>query len=438
MGLRQKVVDACYARSKRKDHYWNGTSGYGCSAAARAVLADVGIFSEAQRNDSNALWAAQGKTAGLDNSPKLKKMPADTKLIPSDIIMYLWHHVAINIENGTKIFEAAPHLNSRGQITHPLSDDGGEVGIYSNHAYNCAGVPITAIYRIIEEDENMKMTVFELVNKLEEILSYPTHYRGTNGSTEARFNIGQWDGQNFCFDCSGLIKAILWGWSASKSAAYGGAVYCSNGVPDINDAGFYNACEMHILTDINAIPVGALLWKPGHVGVYVGNGYAIECTPAFNNGVQKTAVAGRGWQAWGYMPYVEYDSAAHTTLRYGSSGDEVKVLQTLLNGFGASLAVDGFFGPATKAAVIAFQKSKNLLQDATVGPLTWEALLTEEKKEPEYEKLTESELLKIAHEAYEGKYKDEVDHHKHKLSELYGDDQMKIIQQLINYAHSLM
>ncbi len=38
----------------------------------------------------------------------------------------------------------------------------------------------------------------------------------------------------FGFDCSGLIKGILWGWDGLPTATYGGAKYTSNGVPDIS------------------------------------------------------------------------------------------------------------------------------------------------------------------------------------------------------------
>jgi hypothetical protein len=38
----------------------------------------------------------------------------------------------------------------------------------------------------------------------------------------------------FGFDCVCLIKGILWGWNGDKSKTYGGAVYKSNGVADVN------------------------------------------------------------------------------------------------------------------------------------------------------------------------------------------------------------
>ena len=58
-----------------------------------------------------------------------------------------------------------------------------------------------------------------------------------------------------------------------------------------------------------------------------------------------------------------------TTLKVGSRGNDVKLLQQKLN-----LAVDGIFGPITEEAVKDFQKSKGLTADGIVGPKTWESL----------------------------------------------------------------
>lgn len=52
----------------------------------------------------------------------------------------------------------------------------------------------------------------------------------------------------------------------------------------------------------------------------------------------------------------------------------VKDIQARLNVYGYKLVVDGIFGPATTAAVKAFQKGKTLTADGIVGPLTWAAL----------------------------------------------------------------
>lgn len=58
------------------------------------------------------------------------------------------------------------------------------------------------------------------------------------------------------------------------------------------------------------------------------------------------------------------------TIKKGSKGEEVRLLQNILH-----LYVDGIFGRLTEEAVITFQKENKLTQDGIVGPKTWEILL---------------------------------------------------------------
>jgi murein L,D-transpeptidase YcbB/YkuD len=53
----------------------------------------------------------------------------------------------------------------------------------------------------------------------------------------------------------------------------------------------------------------------------------------------------------------------------------VRSAQYLLNAHGAKLVVDGTFGPATKGAVIAFQRARHLTANGVVGAATWGALI---------------------------------------------------------------
>jgi tetratricopeptide (TPR) repeat protein len=67
--------------------------------------------------------------------------------------------------------------------------------------------------------------------------------------------------------------------------------------------------------------------------------------------------------------------AAHRPLlRQGSTGSAVSELQRDLNATGAQLAVDGDFGPHTRAAVVGFQQGHALEPDGVVGDKTWGAL----------------------------------------------------------------
>ncbi len=64
-----------------------------------------------------------------------------------------------------------------------------------------------------------------------------------------------------------------------------------------------------------------------------------------------------------------------TTLRRGTRGADVRRLQERLKEVGFSPgAIDGDFGPATDAAVMAFQASEGLLADGVAGPRTLAAL----------------------------------------------------------------
>ena len=62
-------------------------------------------------------------------------------------------------------------------------------------------------------------------------------------------------------------------------------------------------------------------------------------------------------------------------IKKGSKGSAVLQLQKILNSKGYKLSEDSDFGPATEAAVKAFQKANHLENDGEVGPLTWAALL---------------------------------------------------------------
>jgi hypothetical protein len=59
----------------------------------------------------------------------------------------------------------------------------------------------------------------------------------------------------------------------------------------------------------------------------------------------------------------------------GSTGEDVRSVQYLLNAHGSNLSVDGAFGPLTKAAVEQFQGAHGLAVDGIVGNQTWPALI---------------------------------------------------------------
>lgn len=128
----------------------------------------------------------------------------------------------------------------------------------------------------------------------------------------------------FGFDCVCLIKGVLWGWNGNTSKTYGGATYLSNGVPDIGADSMIKKCKS-VSTDFSKIEVGEAVWTDGHIGVYIGDGLAVECTPNWKNGVQITAVANIGkksgyasrkWKKHGKLPYITYEVATKKKTNY--------------------------------------------------------------------------------------------------------------------------
>ncbi len=128
-------------------------------------------------------------------------------------------------------------------------------------------------------------------------------------------------GQGFLFDCVGLIKGILWGWTGDLSRTYGGAGYACNGVPDLDAKGMINRCS-GVSTSFAGIVPGEAVWMDGHIGVYVGGGVVVEATPKWQGGVQCSTLANtagaqkltgtvgcRTWTKHGKLPWVDYSAA---------------------------------------------------------------------------------------------------------------------------------
>ncbi len=141
------------------------------------------------------------------------------------------------------------------------------------------------------------------------------------------------DSETFGFDCVNLIKGVLWGWTGNLDHPYGGASYGSGNVPDIDADAMIAACQK-VSSDFSRLTPGEALWLPGHIGIYLGDGLAAECSPAWDNGVQITAVncnkAGyhrRNWQKHGFLPYITYEKEKTPMLESGND-----IIWELMNG----------------------------------------------------------------------------------------------------------
>ena len=165
----------------------------------------------------------------------------------------------------------------------------------------------------------------------------------------------------FGFDCVCLIKGVLWGWNGDKSATYGGAKYASNSVPDIGADAMIQRCS-GISTDFSKITPGEAVWMEGHIGVYIGDGKVVECTPAWDNCVQitklgtKTEYKTRKWTKHGKLPWVTYTSTTTTQPAAKKTVDEL-AKEVLAGKWGngadrkAKLKAAGYDYDAVQAAV---------------------------------------------------------------------------------------
>lgn len=259
------------------------------------------------------------------------------------------------------------------------------------------------------------MTGEEFALKCQEVLKYKTCYaKGTFGQcatsafirkkakqypawyTAARIrNLEALPDDTRLFDCVGLIKAVFWN--------FPNTVYISNGLKDQNDQKMWESCKDRS-EDFSNIQIGELVWMQGHVGLYIGNGKAIECTGAWENKVLISAVSNIGfiqglhhrrWTGHGKLPFLTYgkaegsnsnekpkvDYSNYPVLIKGSTGEYVKILQKLLLDKGYDpKGIDGKFGKNTRAAVVNFQSENTdiygnpLEVDGKVGKYTWGAL----------------------------------------------------------------
>lgn len=104
-------------------------------------------------------------------------------------------------------------------------------------------------------------------------------------------------------DCVGLIKGYGW-----YDPGTGGIEYGFGDMPDTGTDGMWDAAE--VKGDIDAMPdePGLLVYSTaGHIGVYIGDGCAIEAI-SHAGGVVKTKVADRPWTGWLQCPYIRYDA----------------------------------------------------------------------------------------------------------------------------------
>lgn len=200
-----------------------------------------------------------------------------------------------------------------------------------------------------------------------------------------------WGGASYgSVDCSGLIYSYVGGGArVTEDMLYSSpeSGYVSEGVPDIPGIG---------------------LWQPGHVGVYVGNGMAVDARDEISN-VCYSAVSSKSWVMWFKVAGVSYGGSdsydnsdttddsqftentstsndtdsqtvyqQYTVLSRGSQGSDVNALQERLKALGYfNDNTTNYFGSITESALMEFQSASGLSVTGVYDEQTKNALLSD-------------------------------------------------------------
>ena len=223
---------------------------------------------------------------------------------------------------------------------------------------------------------------------------YPSHY---TASRMSRYKQDIRDRKVVC-DCIGGAKGYAWtngGQAMLDAIGTDSAVsnkYGANGCPDKGANSMFAWAKSKGVDwgTIDTLPeiVGLALHTDGHVGYYVGNGYAVEWR-GFSYGSVRTKVKDRKWKYWYKLPFIQYREAdaeiptpeivlGSRLLKRGMVGSDVKALQELLMQLGYALpkhGADAEFGSETEKALLAFQKKAGLEADGKYGDKTHAALM---------------------------------------------------------------
>ena len=195
---------------------------------------------------------------------------------------------------------------------------------------------------------------------------YPDHY----GSSRKSGYMKDIEQGRRCADCVGMIKSFFWTGGRYDTDPKYGTHHC----PDKSANGMIGICKKTgPISTIPDIP-GLVVWKSGHIGVYVGGGYTVEMK-GFDYDCRKVKVKDGPWTKWGMLPdnMISYDDQptprpepepiGDRDLKNGDEGADVKQLQENLISLGfscGSYGADGEFGDCTEMAVEAFQRAYGL------------------------------------------------------------------------------
>lgn len=217
------------------------------------------------------------------------------------------------------------------------------------------------------------------------VVSLGNHF--ANKKTKASSNYGiSSDGMIGCY-----VPEDYRSWCTSNTANDNRAITIEvandGGAPDWHVSKEALSALVELLADIckrNGIP--KLLWKAdksliGKVNqqnMTVHRWFAKKACPGdyLYNLHGSIAAEVNKWLSGGVTPEPVKVAVAKPTIKRGSIGENAKLLQKDLNQFGCGLVEDGKFGPASVAALKAWQTKYGLTADGSYGPASYKKMLS--------------------------------------------------------------
>lgn len=158
---------------------------------------------------------------------------------------------------------------------------------------------------------------------------------------------GNWVGRK-TVDCIGLIKGYYW--TSNNKLRY-------SGLTDVSADMMYSlATEKGPIKNIPDIQ-GLLVWKKGHIGVYIGHDQVIEAHGTLYGVIQTPLYGGTGWTHWIKCPYISYNAEVKPVINVNTEPAYVDAYVRKFQAFyneatqtRNALYIDGEYGPKTKKA----------------------------------------------------------------------------------------
>lgn len=189
---------------------------------------------------------------------------------------------------------------------------------------------------------------------------YPKQYKGY----AAVFREAIENGAVVC-DCVGLIKGFFWSEGGKRVYNYrenGGnlTLKYASCINDYGANGLFNYSKKSgKWGSIDTIPnvPGLVLWKNGHVGVYLGDGLCQQAS-WMNTGCYRCKVSDTKFTHWGYLPNLDYGEQAEEPVK------ETKTIEyTVVKGDTLWKLAQKYYGSGTKWTLI---KEANNLTGSTI------------------------------------------------------------------------